>query len=96
MRERYFKKYIKSTKPFGGKEDEIIKINSTLQDIGNILTIDYANRIMKVTQRISYKNNLMMKDKCGRDLEKVNKKKSKLGSGIGSVASKITSPLTDL
>ena len=39
------KNVLKAQKPFGGKEDEIIKINSTLQDIGNILTTDYANRI---------------------------------------------------
>ena len=36
---------LKSQKPFGGKEDEILKINSTLQSIGNIITVDYANRI---------------------------------------------------
>ena len=42
------KNILKAQKPFGGKEDEIIKINSTLQDIGNILTTDYANRINEV------------------------------------------------
>ena len=39
------KNVLKSQKPFGGKEDEILKINSTLQSIGNIITVDYANRI---------------------------------------------------
>ena len=39
------KNVLKAQKPFGGKEDEIIKINSTLQSIGNILTTDFASRI---------------------------------------------------
>ena len=92
------KNILKTQKPFGGKEDEIIKINSTLQDIGNILTTDYANRINegKLDNKL-LKNQLdeERKRNAERDLEKVNKSKkgSKLGSGIGSVASKITSPL---
>ena len=92
------KNILKTQKPFGGKEDEIIKINSTLQDIGNILTTDYANRINegKLDNKL-LKNQLdeERKRNAERDLEKVNKNKrgSKLGSGIGSVASKITSPL---
>lgn len=92
------KNILKAQKPFGGKEDEIIKINSTLQDIGNILTTDYANRINegKLDNKL-LKNQLdeERKRNAERDLEKVNKSKrgSKLGSGIGSVASKITSPL---
>ena len=92
------KNILKAQKPFGGKEDEIIKINSTLQDIGNILTTDYANRINegKLDNKL-LKNQLDEKEKrnAERDLEKVNKSKrgSKLGSGIGSVASKITSPI---
>lgn len=93
------KNILKAQKPFGGKEDEIIKINSTLQDIGNILTTDYANRINEGNAE----NKLLKKQldderkiNAERDLEKVNKKKSKLGSGIGSVASKITSPLTGI
>ena len=92
------KNILKAQKPFGGKDDEIIKINSTLQDIGNILTTDYANRINegKLDNKL-LKNQLdeERKRNAERDLEKVNKSKrgSKLGSGIGSVASKITSPL---
>ena len=39
------KNVLKAQKPFGGKEDDIIKINSTLQSIGNVLTTDFANRI---------------------------------------------------
>ena len=93
------KNILKAQKPFGGKEDEIIKINSTLQDIGNILTTDYANRINEGnTENKLLKKQLDDERKINaeRDLEKVNKKKSKLGSGIGSVASKITSPLTGI
>lgn len=93
------KNILKAQKPFGGKEDEIIKINSTLQDIGNILTIDYANRINegKLDNKL-LKNQLdeERKSNAERDLEKVNKKGSKLGSGIGSITSKITSPLTGI
>jgi len=93
------KNILKAQKPFGGKEDEIIKINSTLQDIGNILTIDYANRINEGnTENKLLKKQLDAERKINaeRDLEKVNKNKSKLGSGIGSVASKITSPLAGI
>ena len=95
------KNVLKAQKPFGGKEDEIIKINSTLQDIGNILTTDYANRINegKLDNKL-LKNQLdeERKRNAERDLEKVNKSKkvSKSGSGIGSLASKITSPLTGI
>ena len=93
------KNILKAQKPFGGKEDEIIKINSTLQDIGNILTTDYANRINEGnTENKLLKKQLddERKKNAERDLEKVNKKKSKLGSGIGSITSKITSPLTGI
>ena len=93
------KNVLKAQKPFGGKENEIIKINSTLQDIGNILTTDYANRINegKLENKL-LKNQLdeQRKINAERDLEKVNKNKSKLGSGIGSVASKVTSPITGI
>lgn len=93
------KNVLKAQKPFGDKEDEIIKINSTLQDIGNILTTDYANRINegKLENKL-LKNQLdeQRKINAERDLEKVNKKKSKLGSGIGSVTSKVTSPITGI
>ena len=95
----FLKNVLKAQKPFGGKEDEIIKINSTLQDIGNILTTDYANRINegKLENKL-LKNQLdeQRKINAERDLEKVNKNKSKLGSGIGSIASKVTSPITGI
>ena len=74
------KNILKAQKPFGGKEDEIIKINSTLQDIGNILTIDYANRINEGnTENKLLKKQLDDERKINaeRDLEKVNKNKSK-------------------
>ena len=93
------KNVLKAQKPFGGKEDEIIKINSTLQNIGNILTTDYANRINEgKLENNLLKNQLdeQRKINAERDLEKVNKNKSKLGSGIGSITSKVTSPITGI
>jgi len=93
------KNVLKAQKPFGGKEDEIIKINSTLQNIGNILTTDYANRINEGKLENKLLKNQLDEERrrnAERDLEKVNKNKSKLGSGIGSVASKVTSPLTGI
>ena len=64
----------------------------------------YSNNINHtLDNQIELENNLLKnqldeqrKINAERDLEKVNKKKSKLGSGIGSVASKITSPLTGI
>ena len=39
------KNVLKAQKPFGGNEDKLAEINSTLQDIGNALSLDFANRI---------------------------------------------------
>tara|TARA_B100000900_G_scaffold171319_1_gene145595 strand:+ start:1539 stop:2981 length:1443 start_codon:yes stop_codon:yes gene_type:complete len=93
------KNVLKAQKPFGGKEDEIIKINSTLQSIGNIITTDYANRIneSKLENKL-LKNQLDAERKSAaeRGLEKVNKIGSSVGSGISSIASKVTSPITGI
>ena len=90
------KNVLKSQKPFGGKEDEILKINSTLQSIGNIITVDYANRIneRKIENKL-LKSQLdaQRKSTAERSLERVNKIGSSVGSGISSIASKVTSPI---
>jgi len=93
------KNVLKAQKPFGGKEDEILKINSTLQSIGNIITTDYANRIneSKLENKL-LRNQLdaQRKSVAERSLEKVNKIGSSVGSGISSIASKVTSPITGI
>ena len=92
------KNILKAQKPFGGREDEIIKINSTLQNIGNILTTDFANRINEgknENKLLKSQLDAQRKNLAEQKLEKT-KKIDKKGSFIGSVASKVTSPLTGI
>ena len=89
------KNVLKAQKPFGGKEDEIIKINSTLQSIGNILTTDFASRINEgkdENKLLKSQLDLQRKNLAEQKLEKT-KKINKKGSNIGSITSTITNPL---
>lgn len=92
------KNILKAQKPFGGKEDDIIKINSTLQSIGNILTTDFASRVNEgklENKLLKSQLDAQRKNLAEQKLEK-SKKITKKGSIIGSVASKVTSPLTGI
>ena len=92
------KNTLKAQKPFGGKEDDIIKINSTLQSIGNILTTDFASRVNEgklENKLLKSQLDAQRKNLAEQKLEK-SKKITKKGSIIGSVASKVTSPLTGI
>jgi len=89
------KNVLKAQKPFGGKEDDIIKINSTLQSIGNVLTTDFANRINEgkdENKLLKSQLDAQRKNLAEQKLEKT-KKINKEGSFIGSIASTAISPL---
>lgn len=93
------KNILKAQKPFGGKEDELLKINLTLQSIGNIITTDYANRINESKLENKLLRNQIdaqRKSVAERSLEKVGKIGSSVGSGISSIASKVTSPIAGI
>ena len=89
------KNVLKAQKPFGGKEDEIIKINSTLQNIGNILTTDFANRINEgkdENKLLKSQLDAQRKNLAEQKLEK-SKRGNKIKPNIGSITSTAISPL---
>ena len=93
------KNVLKAQKPFGGNEDKLAEINSTLQDIGNALALDFSNRITegkeenKLRKKENEERNRSLKEKSIEGLKGIGKG---LGKGIKGVAAKVTSPFKNV
>jgi hypothetical protein len=93
------KNVLKAQKPFGGNEDKLAEINSTLQDIGNALSLDFANRITegKEANKLRKKENEERKKNLAeKSLEGIKGVGKGLGAGIKGVASKVVSPFKNV
>ena len=93
------KNVLKAQKPFGGNEDKLAEINSTLQDIGNALSLDFANRITegKEANKLRKKENEERKKNLAeKSLEGIKGAGKKLGAGIKGVASSVVSPFKNV
>ena len=89
------KNVLKAQKPFGGNEDKLAEINSTLQDIGNALALDFSNRITegKESNKLRKKEN----EERNRSLKEKSIEKIKgVGIGIKGVAAKVISPFKNI
>ena len=93
------KNVLKAQKPFGGNEDKLAEINSTLQDIGNALSLDFANRITEQDAENKLKkkeNEERKKNLAEKSLEGIKGAGKGLGTGIKGVASKVVSPFKNV
>jgi len=93
------KNVLKAQKPFGGNEDKLAEINSTLQDIGNALSLDFANRITegKEANKLRKKENEERKKNLAeKSLEGIKGVGKGLGAGIKGVASSVVSPFKNV
>ena len=93
------KNVLKAQKPFGGNEDKLAEINSTLQDIGNALSLDFANRITegKEANKLRKKENEERKKNLAeKSVEGIKGAGKKLGAGIKGVAASVVSPFKNV
>ena len=93
------KNVLKAQKPFGGNEDKLAEINSTLQDIGNALSLDFANRITegKEANKLRKKENEERKKNLAeKSLEGIKGVGKGLGAGIKGVAASVVSPFKNV
>ena len=93
------KNVLKAQKPFGGNEDKLAEINSTLQDIGNALSLDFANRISEQDAENKLKkkeNEERKKNLAEKSLEGIKGAGKKLGAGIKGVAASVVSPFKNV
>ena len=93
------KNVLKAQKPFGGNEDKLAEINSTLQDIGNALSLDFANRISEQdaeNKKRKKENEERKKSLKEKSIEGIKGAGKGLGAGIKGVASKVTSPFKNV
>ena len=89
------KNVLKAQKPFGGNEDKLAEINSTLQDIGNALALDFSNRISE--QDAENKKKKKANEERKRNLKEKSVEGIKgIGKGIKGVAAKVTSPFKNV
>jgi len=86
------KKVFQAQKPFGGNEDKLAEINSILEDIGNALSLDFANRISE------QKRELALKKKEDEDSKRSSLMSSLMGGkkGLMGKAMKLASPITSI
>ena len=89
------KNVLKAQKPFGGNEDKLAEISSTLEDIGNALALDFSNRISEQNAENKLKkkeNEERKKNLAEKSLEGIKGVGKGLGAGIKGVASSVVSP----
>jgi len=83
------KKIIKiQQQPYGGKENPLDEVSDTLEDIGNALAKDFANRITEKETEISALKSSADSKKRGNlesGIETVNKISSKVGTAFSAV-----------
>tara|TARA_B100001093_G_scaffold67464_1_gene57478 strand:+ start:200 stop:1531 length:1332 start_codon:yes stop_codon:yes gene_type:complete len=93
------KNVLKAQKPFGGNEDKLAEINSTIQDIGNALSLDFANRISEQDAENKLKkkeNEERKKNLAEKSLEGIKGAGKGLGAGIKGVAASVVSPFKNV
>ena len=93
------KNVLKAQKPFGGNEDKLAEINSTLQDIGNALSLDFANRISEQdaeNKKRKKENEERKKNLKEKSIEGIKGAGKGLGAGIKGVAAKVASPFKNV
>jgi len=93
------KNVLKAQKPFGGNEDKLAEISSTLEDIGNALALDFSNRISeqdaenKKKKKANEERKRNLKEKSIEGLKGIGKG---LGAGIKGVAASVVSPFKNV
>ena len=93
------KNILKAQKPFGGNEDKLAEINSTLQDIGNALALDFSNRISEQDEenkRRKKENEERKKNLKEKSIEGIKGAGKKVGAGIKGVAASVVSPFAGI
>ena len=93
------KNVLKAQKPFGGNEDKLAEISSTLEDIGNALSLDFANRISEQdaeNKKRKKENEERKKNLKEKSIEGIKGAGKGLGAGIKGVAAKVASPFKNV
>ena len=93
------KNVLKAQKPFGGNEDKLAEISSTLEDIGNALSLDFANRISEQdaeNKKRKKENEERKKNLKEKSIEGIKGAGKGLGVGIKGVAAKVASPFKNV